>query len=541
MKFENWKISTRLAVGFGVVLALLVAMSGIGFWRLEQTDAQVKRMLGVSLAKERLAVEWLSLTRVNGVRTMALIAGIQGEQRQRMQDAIKDTSARISEIQKQLEPMFQGETETALYAAIGQRRNAYRAARGQVTAQQDAGDAAAAVALVASRLEPAMKEYLAAIAQLARRQAEEIDTLSREAARQNRNGEILVGSLSVLAIAAGAAFAMLIGRSILLPVRRAVRIARTVAGGDLSTAITVTSTDETGQLLQALKEMTDGLAGIVLQVRNGTDTIASASGQIALGSQDLAARTEEQASSLEETAASMGDLVTAVRRNADHARQANQLAAAASEIAGTGGAVMSEVVDIMASINAASGKVVDIIGVIDGIAFQTNILALNAAVEAARAGEQGRGFAVVASEVRNLAQRSAAAAKEIKALIGASVQQVDAGSGLVQQAGATMERIVGGIQQVTTLMGQITAASQEQSDALDGINQSIAAMDNVTQQNSALVEESASSVEALHEQAEQLAEAVGVFKLAGQAASPAQDLSMKFQALPMPETRRQTA
>ena len=515
MNLKNWKVATRLAVGFGAVLALLVIMSGIGFWRLEQTGVLVNRMLGESLAKERLVQEWHSLTRVNGARTVALIGGVGGKERSRIEQDVKGTSARISDIQKRLEPMFNGAAETALYAAIGQRRDAYREARSQVVAKQDAGDADAASALVESSLEPAMKEYLAAIDQLAKRQSDEIDTLSREVAAQNRNGQVLVASLSALAILLGSAFALWIGHSIIVPVRRAVHIARKVAGGDLSTDIEVPSTDETGQLLQALKEMNDGLAGIVSRVRTGTDAIASASGQISAGSQDLAARTEEQASSLEETSASMGDLVAAVKRNADNSRQANQLAQSASGIAGTGGAVMTQVIDIMESINGSSRKVVDIIGVIDGIAFQTNILALNAAVEAARAGEQGRGFAVVASEVRNLAQRSAAAAKEIKELIGNSVQQVEAGSGLVQQAGATMENIVNGIRQVTDLMGEITAASQEQSEGLAQINLSISAMDGVTQQNSALVEESAAAVQALHEQADQLLHAVGVFKLAG--------------------------
>jgi methyl-accepting chemotaxis protein len=514
VKFENWKVSTRLAVGFGVVLALLVTVSGVGYWRLESMGVLINRMLNESLAKERLVTEWYSLTHVNGARTIALVSSTDVGARKRLEQDIQRTSTRISAIQQQLEPMFNSDGEAKLYAAIGERRDSYRKARDGVAAQKDAGNGEAATAMAESRLEPAMNGYLASIDQLARHQVAEIDALSREAARQNRSGQILVGSLSALALAVGTAFALLIGRSIILPIRRAVGIAKTVAAGDLSTDIEVTSRDETGQLLQALKDMSDSLASIVDQVRGGAETIASASGQISAGSQDLAARTEQQASSLEETASSMGDLVTAVQRNADNSRQANQLAMAASDIAGTGGAVMLEVIDIMDSINDSSRKVVDIIGVIDGIAFQTNILALNAAVEAARAGEQGRGFAVVASEVRNLAQRSAAAAKEIKALIGDSVEQVDAGSRLVQQAGATMERIVGGIHQVTDLMGEITAASQEQSEGLAQVNQSVAAMDSVTQQNASLVEEAAAAVGALHEQADQLARAVGVFRLA---------------------------
>ena len=299
-----------------------------------------------------------------------------------------------------------------------------------------------------------------------------------------------------------------------------------MAGGDLTSRIDSSATDETGQLLRALKVMNDSLATIVSQVRTGTDTIATASGQIASGSLDLASRTEQQASSLEETASSMDELVSTVKRSSDNLRQANQLAVTASEIAGTGGAVVLEVVDIMGSINASSRKIVDIIAVIDGIAFQTNILALNAAVEAARAGEQGRGFAVVASEVRNLAQRSAAAAKEIKTLIGDSVEKVDLGSKLVEQAGATMERIVSSIQQVTDIMGNITTASQEQSGGIEQVNQAISEMDEVTQQNAALVEESAAAAGSLHDQAANLATVVSVFKLHGmQIAAPVRALN----------------
>jgi methyl-accepting chemotaxis protein len=265
--------------------------------------------------------------------------------------------------------------------------------------------------------------------------------------------------------------------------------------------------------MQALKGMNANLAKVVGDVRAGTDTIATASSQIAAGNQNLSMRTEEQASSLEETAASMEELTSTVKQNADNARQANQLARTASEVAIKGGNVVNQVVDTMASINASSKKIVDIIGVIDGIAFQTNILALNAAVEAARAGEQGRGFAVVAAEVRNLAQRSAAAAKEIKGLIDDSVGKVDAGSALVGEAGKTMEEIVGSVKRVSDIIGEITAASQEQTSGIEQINQAITQMDQVTQQNAALVEEASAAAQSLQEQAGSLVEAVSVFRL----------------------------
>jgi methyl-accepting chemotaxis protein-1 (serine sensor receptor) len=270
--------------------------------------------------------------------------------------------------------------------------------------------------------------------------------------------------------------------------------------------------DEIGQLLAALDAMNRSLAGIVGDVRRGTDTIAAASDQIAAGSQDLSARTEQQATSLEETAASMEELTSAVKHNADNARQANTLAAAASGVAGRGGDVIRAVVGTMGEISASSRRIAEIIGVIDGIAFQTNILALNAAVEAARAGEQGRGFAVVATEVRNLAQRSAAAAREIKHLIDHSVERVEAGGRLVEQAGATMHEIVASVHRVTDIMGEITSASAEQTAGIGQINVAVAQMDQVTQQNAALVEEAAAAAGAMRDEAKRLAASVGVFR-----------------------------
>ncbi|PBI95894.1 Aerotaxis receptor [Variovorax boronicumulans] len=322
----------------------------------------------------------------------------------------------------------------------------------------------------------------------------------------------------------GAALAWLglgafLGRTVFRPLDEAIEVARTIAGGDL-VRFTVRPGDEIAGLLRALNQMSANLFAIVADVGANVAGVMSASSQIASGNEDLSSRTEQQASSLEQTAASMEELTSTVKQNADNALQANQLAVSASEVAVKGGAVVSQVVDTMGSINASSKKIVDIIGVIDGIAFQTNILALNAAVEAARAGEQGKGFAVVASEVRSLAQRSAAAAKEIKTLIGDSVEKVEEGSKQVAEAGRTMQEIVGSVKRVTDIMGEITTASQEQTSGIEQINQAIAQMDQVTQQNAALVEEASATAQSLQEQAEGLVRAAGVFRTgAGEGAS----------------------
>ena len=328
---------------------------------------------------------------------------------------------------------------------------------------------------------------------------------------------VCLGGMVLGLLLAGAVGVVLV-RGIVRPLEQAVRIAGAVADGDLTQEIAVQAGDETGRLMRALDDMNEGLATIVGRVRAGTDTIATASGQIAAGNLDLSARTEQQAAALEQTAASMEELTATVRRNADNARQADQLAQSASEVAGKGGQVVARVVDTMAAIDASAARIADITGVIDGIAFQTNILALNAAVEAARAGEQGRGFAVVAGEVRNLAQRSAAAAREIKTLIDDSVRTVSEGSALVEQAGATMEEIVRSVGRVTHIMADILAASQGQASGIEQVNQAIVQMDQSTQQNAALVEQASAAAQALREEADSLAQAVVTFRLRAQAA-----------------------
>jgi methyl-accepting chemotaxis protein-1 (serine sensor receptor) len=337
------------------------------------------------------------------------------------------------------------------------------------------------------------------------------------------------GVLFGLIVVAIAAFFLI--RAIMQPLNDMLGHFSAISSGDLTSRIEVKSRNEMGVLMSGLQVMQKSLIETVFNVRQGSTAIGVATQQIAAGNLDLSSRTEEQASSLEETASSMEELTSTVKQNADNARQANQLAASASTVAEKGGVVVSQVVDTMEEINASAKKIVDIIGVIDGIAFQTNILALNAAVEAARAGEQGRG------EVRNLAQRSAAAAKEIKTLIGDSVDKVEIGSKLVAEAGVTMKEVVQGVQQVTDIMSEITAASQEQSAGIEQVNQAISQMDQVTQQNAALVEEAAAAAESLNEQAGKLAEAVSVFKLDGvAAATPVTKVASKIAAVPSTPT-----
>jgi methyl-accepting chemotaxis protein-1 (serine sensor receptor) len=400
-----------------------------------------------------------------------------------------------------------------------------------------------------------MNGKMSVLFQPVRKSIDELIKLQLDVAKTNYENAQSVYRVVLVACSLGILFGLVVAvalgawiiRSISRPLESAVQIAGAVAAGDLTREIRVESTNEIGRLMQALKGMNDGLVTIVAQVRAGTDTIATASGQIAAGNLDLSSRTEEQASSLEETAASMEELTSTVKQNADNARQANQLVASASGIALKGGEVVAEVVNTMEDINESSRQIVNIISVIDGIAFQTNILALNAAVEAARAGEQGRGFAVVASEVRNLAQRSASAAKEIKELIGSSVEKVDAGSKLVEQAGATMNEIVDSVRRVSDIMGEITAASQEQSAGIEQVNQAIAQMDQVTQQNAALVEEAASAADSMQHQAASLAQVVSVFKVGQDAAArhapaplsaPAEACARPAPARVAPSTRK---
>jgi methyl-accepting chemotaxis protein len=514
MYFENLRIGTRLNFGFATVLVLLIMITGIGYWTLQALGNMAHQVVKQELVKERLVIEWHAATQVNGARTLAIADAADATVRRRIEGQALLTSQRISEIQKQLEGIEKSATETALLTEMIEKRKAYRDARTAMFKEKEANNEDAAKKLVESGVEPALTNYLASIRRLAVHESELISGLADEVENQRRLGETWLLIVGIVALAIGIRFAYWLKGTIIRPLNEAVKVAEQVAAGDLTANIDATRHDETGRLLRTLKTMNENLGRIVGQVRIGTDTIATASAQIASGNMDLSSRTEVQASSLEETAASLVELTGTVKQNADNARQANELAVAASETAIKGGEVVSQVVLTMGSINASAKKIVDIIGVIDGIAFQTNILALNAAVEAARAGEQGRGFAVVAAEVRSLAQRSAGAAKEIKSLIGDSVEKVATGAKLVDQAGHTMDEIVLSVKRVTDIMGEIAFASHEQTSGLEQINRAIYQMDETTQQNAALVEEAAAAAQSMQDQAVHLSQIVGVFKLA---------------------------
>jgi len=517
MKFENLKIATRLGASYAIVLVLLAGVALLGLNSMGKTDDALHRIVDINVKKMAL-LETMSnsvhiVSRV--VRTLALL----NDEAESIEQSKKILAAReaYNAAFSALESMPLDDAGKAFVAKIRSDQQAARPLNDKFLemAKTNKEDAVKFLLKVAG---PATNTWLETIKEYADLQREKNRNDQEAAISTYNSARLLMLCATGLALMLGVAVAWLLSRSIVLPLKEAVVVAQKVAQGDLTSRIESHSTDETGQLLDALKKMNDSLTAIVGRVRTGSDAISTASSQIATGNLDLSSRTEQQAGSLEETASSMEELTSTVKQNADNARQANSLANSASEVASKGGAVVAQVVDTMSSINESSKKIVDIISVIDGIAFQTNILALNAAVEAARAGEQGRGFAVVAAEVRNLAQRSAGAAKEIKALIGDSVEKVDAGSRLVNQAGSTMDQVVESVKRVNDIISEIASAGVEQTSGIEQINRAIMEMDNVTQQNASLVEEAAAAAESMQDQAVALAKMVDIFKLNGSAA-----------------------
>ena len=514
MNYKNWKIGVRLGAGFAAILALLLVVALVGLNGMGKADDALRRIVDVNVRKMALLEDMSASVHIES-RVIRSVALLSDEEEAKVQSR-KIVAARevYDNARAQLEKIPLDDTGKAFVAEISQHQIETRPLNDKFEEMAKSNKDEAVRFLIKTAV-PANDKWQNAIKDFIDLQRDKNAKDEQAAISAYDTAREILFTVTALAVVLGAIIAWLATRSITRPLSEAVQVARKVAHGDLTSRIHSTTTDETGQLLAALREMNDSLSRIVGQVRIGSDTIATASTQIAAGNLDLSSRTEEQASSLEETASSMEELTSTVKQNADNAHQANSLANSASDVASRGGAVVAQVVETMAEINESARKIVDIISVIDGIAFQTNILALNAAVEAARAGEQGRGFAVVAAEVRTLAQRSAAAAKEIKELIGNSVEKVDAGSKLVDAAGTTMNEVVESVKRVNDIISEIAAASAEQTAGIEQINRAIMEMDNVTQQNASLVEEAAAAAESMQDQAGSLAKAVEVFKLDG--------------------------
>jgi methyl-accepting chemotaxis protein len=544
MNMRGIKINTRLLLGFGLLILIAMLMAGFGAWRTlknqEDNDiTQQRHTLTMQIQR------WAHAIDINGERTLAALHAADPAAQAGFQERSVATSKEVNALQDEIGAKLTSPEARALYDKVLQARKNYTGQRAEAAENKKKGDLEKANQFYQKDMPGLMATYHDAVTGLYDFMQAREDHLNAESRAASARMLTLQGLMTLLALLCGIVLAWRISRSITLPLDRTVLLAGAVAKRDLSHDITPQGKDEITQLEHSLHGMVNNLQQTVLDVRTGADAIASASAQISAGNLDLSSRTEEQASSLAETAATMEEMTATVRQNADNAQQANTLAAAAAKTATDGGAIVAELVSTMGEINTKSQQVADIIGVIDSIAFQTNILALNAAVEAARAGEQGRGFAVVASEVRALAQRSAGAAKEIKTLIDTSVESTAKGNAQASHAGATMQDIVDSINRVTDIMGEISAASREQTTGIEEINSAITQMDDVTRQNASLVEESAAAATSLQEQADTLAGLVGTFRLAASAQASTASAPAALPAPPekviSPATRRKPA
>ena len=509
---QDLKIGTRLSIGFAVLIALSLLAGGLG----------IERIVAVRIVADRLGTEdaellvdtqgWVRAIEANTARTWVVFFATDPTVVSKVKQEMKDTVSAQTERLKRMSVLAAADPEMKrVVDEISQRRDIFQAMRNALLKRQEGGENVNDE--VVAKVFPAAADYYASVNELVKYQDRRMNATKAAADAAAAQGVMALGVGCVLALFAGLGFAVVLTRSVVKPVREAQTLAQAIAAGDLTRDIRSNARDEMGQLMQSMGAMATSLREIVGAVRSSSESIATGSSEIATGNADLSQRTEEQAANLQQTAASMEQLSSTVNNNALTAVEAERLAGSASDIAAQGGVVVGQVVQTMEGITAASRKIADIIGVIDGIAFQTNILALNAAVEAARAGEQGRGFAVVAGEVRSLAQRSAEAAREIKSLITDSVERVEAGSRQVDAAGNTMADIVGQVRRVNDLIGEISNATQEQKQGIGQVSNAVSQLDQVTQQNAALVEQSAAAADSLSQQTRRLVDAVSRFKL----------------------------
>jgi len=512
-KLSDLKIGVRLSLGFGLLIVMMLGMALVSGLRFGQVREVNQRLVEVDWLKVE-AIHAVDVgTRANARRTMELVISTEAAQRAHIRERIEVNKRSISEALATLDRLIYRPEGRALLQDLKAARERYVASFSKVSQLVDSGQRDEAVALLQRETLPALDALQAPVNGLNTLQKKIAEESAQEVLAASTQSRLLMALLAGLGLVTGLGLAWGLTRGITQPIGEAVQLAQRVAGGDLSAHIKVSRHDEAGQLLLALRDMSESLQQVVSQVRSRTDAMATATRQIAAGNLDLSSRTEEQASALEQTAASMEQLTAAVRQNDDSGQRAHQLADSAAGVAVQGGQVVAEVIRTMEAIDQSSNRIADIIGVVDGIAFQTNLLALNAAVEAARAGEQGRGFAVVASEVRQLAGRAAEAAREIRQLIDTSVGHVRTGSAQVERAGSTLDETVVSVRRVADLMREISLASREQSAGIDQVSQAVGQMDQVTQQNAALVEEAAAATQSLEQQALSLSSTVAFFKL----------------------------
>ncbi|MFO6420505.1 methyl-accepting chemotaxis protein [Hylemonella sp. W303a] len=520
MLFSNLKIGARLALAFGILLFITLAVALLGIWRLDTLKNTSEEIATVEMQRALLAQGWSAQTTINWIRASAALKTKDTAYQEQLAKDMAATSKSISEDQKELVTLITDDKGKALMEEVAAKRKVYVEARAALIKRQQAGEDIMSV--VDKDLLPLATAYLKSLDDVADHARGLLLKTQGEAQVMAQRSQIGQSVGVALAVLLGVVLAIVVTRSIVRPVQDAVTLTQHIAEGNLTARLESNAKDEIGQLLRALDTMSDHLRRVVTEVRIGVESVTAAAGEIAKGSADLSARTEQTAANLEQTAASMEELTSTITQSADTAVQANQLAGSAAGAAQNGGVIVEQAIVSMGQITESSKKISDIIGVIDGIAFQTNILALNAAVEAARAGEQGRGFAVVAGEVRALAGRSAEAAKEIKTLISNSVQAVDEGSRQVSQAGQSMGDIVNSVKRVSDLIGEISTAAAEQRDGINQVNQAVGNLDQMTQQNAALVEESSAAAATMRDQAQRLASAVAVFNVGDAVTLPAQ-------------------